>query len=99
MHILNLVLLALTAFLGRAWSHLILTYPGTRGNNLLSSGRTPDNQVPMDGLGVHYNNQTNELEYPYGMEWIYPCECFIAAPPATPGFVLNHQPSLACVLI
>jgi hypothetical protein len=54
-------------------AHLVLTYPGSRGNNLHDTGRLPDGSIPDDGLGVRYNNATHDLEYPYGMQWIYPC--------------------------
>jgi hypothetical protein len=67
-------LLAAAALVSQASAHLVITYPGWRGNNLHDSGKTPDNTIPEDGLGVHYNNQTHDLEYPYGMQWIYPCK-------------------------
>jgi len=54
-------------------AHLVLTYPGWRGDNLLTSGLTPDGQVPMGSLGANWNNQTNTYDYPYGMQWMYPC--------------------------
>ena len=49
-------------------AHLVISYPGYRGNNLKTSGTVPE----ADGLGVAYVN--NSYIYPYGMEWIYPCE-------------------------
>jgi hypothetical protein len=40
----------------------------------MTTGRTPDDQIPIGSLGVNYNNKTGEMEYPYGMQWMYPCE-------------------------
>lgn len=42
-----------------ASAHIVISYPGWRGNNLI----------------------TNET-FPYGMQWMYPCEC--PAPPSLP---------------
>ena len=52
-------------------AHLQLSYPGWRGDNLLTTGRTPDDQIPIGSLGINYNNGTPE--FPYGMQWMYPC--------------------------
>ncbi|KAF2397962.1 hypothetical protein EJ06DRAFT_116019 [Trichodelitschia bisporula] len=56
-----------------ASAHLVLVYPGSRGNNLITSGRTQDDQIPTGSLGENFNNATGEYEYPYGMQWMYPC--------------------------
>jgi len=72
-----MIRLSLVLALAACWSyvaaHLVITYPGWRGNNLITSGLEPDGSVPADGLGVFYDNKTESLEYPYGMQWIYPC--------------------------
>jgi hypothetical protein len=65
---------AAAALLTQVSAHLVITYPGWRGNNLHDSGRTAQDAIPEDGLGVHYNNASQQLEYPYGMQWIYPCK-------------------------
>lgn len=67
------LLSALAALFTISSAHLVVTYPGWRGDNLKDSGKLQDGSIPQDGLGVRYNNQSQELEYPYGMQWIYPC--------------------------
>lgn len=42
-----------------ASAHTVITYPGWRGDNLI----------------------TNET-FPYGMQWMYPCECLLDKPSA-----------------
>lgn len=59
------MLLAMVSFASLVSSHLVLTYPGWRGDNLLSNGSIEESS----GLGVGPNNS-----YPFGMQWIYPCE-------------------------
>lgn len=41
-------------------SHTIITYPGWRGDNLLTNGT-----IGVDDYGDH--------TFPYGMQWAYPC--------------------------
>jgi len=53
------VLLAV-AFSAVASAHSVITYPGWRGDNLIT-------------------NST----FPYGMQWMYPCEFLSARPPKT----------------
>jgi len=67
------LLLALAACWSNIAAHLVISYPGWRGNNLMTTGRTPDDQIPIGSLGANYNNKTGEMEYPYGMQWMYPC--------------------------
>lgn len=53
-------------------SHTVITYPGQRGNNLHTFGTPAD----TDGLGETTMgiNDTNPFgQYPYGMQWAYPC--------------------------
>ncbi|KAM3416199.1 hypothetical protein BST61_g7805 [Cercospora zeina] len=57
--------------LGFARAHTVITYPGWRGNNLHTTGELPQNNP--DTVGVDYNNSTGEYDFPYGMQWIYPC--------------------------
>ncbi|MCJ1286102.1 hypothetical protein MMC26_005445 [Xylographa opegraphella] len=54
----------LFAFLACASAHTVITYPGWRGDNLLSNGT----QAEANGLGVGPDNT-----FPYGMQWMYPC--------------------------
>jgi hypothetical protein len=70
----SLILTALATIVSQAAAHLVLTYPGSRGNNLHNSGNLPDGSVPQNGLGASYDNTTQELIYPYGMQWMYPCK-------------------------
>jgi hypothetical protein len=76
----SLLLVALATCISNAAAHLVINYPGWRGDNLKNTGNTADGGIPDDGLGVHYNNDTNELEYPYGMQWIYPCKSSPSSP-------------------
>jgi len=54
------LLAVLSAFVWIAPAHTILTYPGWRGDNLLSSGIA----------GVDDYTTGN---FPYGRQWMYPC--------------------------
>ena len=65
-------ILALLAAVTLSQAHMVITYPGWRGDNLNSNGTTPA-QNPTT-IGVDYVNGTNV--FPYGMQWIYPCESF-----------------------
>jgi hypothetical protein len=69
-------ILALAACWSNVAAHLVITYPGWRGNNLKNSGNVPEGSlnIPDNGLGVSYSNTSQELVYPYGMQWIYPCK-------------------------
>ena len=49
-------------------AHLVLTYPGWRGDNLAMNGTTAE----TDGL-VEKVLSNGSTVYPYGMQWIYPC--------------------------
>lgn len=55
-----------------AAAHVVITYPGWRGNNLHTNGTNADGSIPEGSLGIDYlGNGT--LGYPYGMQWMYPC--------------------------
>ncbi|KAI1875116.1 uncharacterized protein JN550_002545 [Neoarthrinium moseri] len=62
-----LFLALVSALLVVVQSHVVITYPGWRGNNLISNGSGDG----ASGLGVDYTG--SGLVYPYGMQWIYPC--------------------------
>jgi len=66
-----LLISALVALCTQISAHLVVTYPGWRGDNLHDSGKNDDGSIPDNGLGVFYNG--SDLVYPYGMQWIYPC--------------------------
>lgn len=88
---LSLLLCACCAAFANA--HSVITYPGWRGgylrpegmlslsltnvagDNLKTTG-TPPAENP-DTIGVDYVNGT--YEFPYGQEWIYPCETLCSA--------------------
>ena len=59
-------------FFAAAWTlataHTVIVYPGWRGDNLDTTSFVDQTQ----GLGVDYQN--GSLVYPYGKQWIYPCE-------------------------
>jgi hypothetical protein len=67
------ILSALAAVCTQVSAHLVFTYPGWRGDNLHSSGLTPEGTIPQDGLGANVDSN-GTLVYPYGMQWIYPCK-------------------------
>lgn len=48
------------SILNWATAHTVITYPGWRGDNLLSNGT-----VGVDDYKDH--------TFPYGMQWAYPC--------------------------
>jgi endo-1,4-beta-D-glucanase Y len=50
-----------------ASAHVVITYPGWRGDNLHSNGTVQD----TNGLDNIYT-QDGYL-WPYGMQWSYPC--------------------------
>lgn len=60
----------LLMLLGLAQAHTVITYPGYRGNNLHTNGTVTES----NGLGVAYDTKNGSYIFPYGMEWIYPCE-------------------------
>lgn len=66
------VLAVAAALLGRGTAHTVITYPGWRGNSLHTNGTLPQNNP--DTIGVDWNNETQQYDFPYGMQWIYPCE-------------------------
>ena len=63
--------LFLSTYTSLITAHTIITYPGYRGNNLLSSG-TP---ASTNGLGEANGS------FPYGMQWMYPCKSRPLVPP------------------
>lgn len=64
-----------------SWSsvaaHTVITYPGWRGNNLHTTG-TLNNNTPPDikpgSLGMNWDESTHQYTFPYGMQWMYPCQ-------------------------
>lgn len=61
---LSILLLLLSSI---SSAHIVITYPGWRGDNLNTNG-TDEQFAQSGGLGVGPNNT-----YPYGMQWMYPC--------------------------
>ncbi|OAG44277.1 hypothetical protein AYO21_01273 [Fonsecaea monophora] len=64
-----LTLLSLVSLIS---AHTVITYPGWRGDNLVSNGTT----VETNGLGQYAIGDSVEQQdylYPYGMQWMYPC--------------------------
>lgn len=64
------------ALLAVAHCHVEITYPGWRGNNLMTSGSIDS----TNGLGVGISDSGSDLVYPYGMQWIYPCKLYYSSP-------------------
>jgi len=67
------LLLTLAACWNFVAAHTIISYPGWRGDNLFTTGQTPEGTVPAGSLGQNYDNATGGFTYPYGMQWMYPC--------------------------
>jgi len=66
-------LLAFAACWSSVAAHLVLGYPGWRGDNLKSNGTNPDGSIPTGSLGTEWDNDTQSYLYPWGMQWMYPC--------------------------
>lgn len=58
---------AVLSWVGVVNAHIVIVYPGYRGNNLNTNGTIQD----TNGLGQAYVNGSEV--FPYGMEWMYPC--------------------------
>ncbi|KIW04666.1 uncharacterized protein PV09_04405 [Verruconis gallopava] len=67
------LLLALSMCWSYVAAHTVITYPGWRGDNLNTNGTNPDGSVPTGSLGMNWNPQTGGYDFPYGMQWMYPC--------------------------
>ncbi|KAI3337204.1 hypothetical protein HD806DRAFT_528776 [Xylariaceae sp. AK1471] len=48
-------------------AHVLISYPGWRGNNLYLNGTVQQ----TNGAGVAFSGSSTL--FPYGMQWIYPC--------------------------
>lgn len=59
--------LTLASLLSLAAAHVVITYPGWRGDNLHSNGTVAE----TNGLQTVLSGD-NYL-WPYGMQWSYPC--------------------------
>ncbi|KAI1344141.1 hypothetical protein F5Y15DRAFT_410992 [Xylariaceae sp. FL0016] len=60
-------LATLTFLVAAACAHVVMVYPGWRGNNLVLNGSVEE----TNGLGAGLSEAATL--YPYGMQWIYPC--------------------------
>lgn len=59
-------------------AHTVITYPGWRGNNLHTNGTNSDGSIPAGSIGIDYS-ENGTIGFPYGMQWMYPCQY---SPPA-----------------
>ncbi|KAL1311597.1 hypothetical protein AAFC00_001710 [Neodothiora populina] len=66
---LFLLCLSLALNLGVVSAHTVITYPGWRGNNLITNGTLPEHDP--SALGENYVD--GSYTFPYGMQWMYPC--------------------------
>ncbi|KAK3050749.1 hypothetical protein LTR09_008115 [Extremus antarcticus] len=64
-------ILAVAATWSTAAAHTVITYPGWRGNNLHTTGLLP--QFEASNIGINYNSGNDTYNFPYGMQWMYPC--------------------------
>lgn len=53
-------------------AHMVITYPGQRGNMLNTNG-TDENGHPPPGSSVINCTPDGKRTFPYGQEWTYPC--------------------------
>ncbi|KAI1324841.1 hypothetical protein F5Y16DRAFT_401967 [Xylariaceae sp. FL0255] len=91
------VAIALAVVISVIRAHVVVTYPGWRGDNLQLSGTVEG----TNGAGVGISS--GELVYPYGMQFIYPCGGLPQADNRTnwpvgggavafqPGWYTNHK--------
>ena len=63
----SMILLSLLSLLSLSSAHIVITYPGWRGDNLFSNGTVQDTNGLMD-----FETPSGRL-FPYGMQWEYPC--------------------------
>ena len=61
----TLAIFLATVYLSAA--HTVITYPGWRGDNLVTNGT-----VGVDDYSSH--------AFPYGMQWMYPCTSSLFPP-------------------
>lgn len=52
-------------------AHIVITYPGWRGDNLHTNGTVVDTNGLSNGFA---NDTTDGKLWPYGMQWSYPCK-------------------------
>ena len=65
----SILLIALLALASFSSAHIVITYPGWRGNTLHSNGTVDDTNGLMDFQPPGANGRL----FPYGMQWEYPC--------------------------
>ncbi|KAK4982458.1 hypothetical protein LTR66_009262 [Elasticomyces elasticus] len=63
-------LLVVAATVRLAAAHTVISYPGYRGNNLVSNGTVP--ALNPNSIGIDYS-PNGTVSFPYGMQWMYPC--------------------------
>ena len=66
--------LAVALYASLAASHIVITYPGWRGDNLWSNGTNQDGSIKPGSLGINWDTDNNSYTFPYGMQWMYPCK-------------------------
>ncbi|ORY62635.1 uncharacterized protein BCR38DRAFT_310444, partial [Pseudomassariella vexata] len=78
-----------------ARSHLLITYPGSKGYNLAVNGSVVD----TNGLSIGTDPDTDDPIYPYGEQWLFPCGGLPVSQnrttwPVTGNGALSFQPGL-----
>ena len=64
------LLILATLFTSYVSAHIVISYPGWRGNNLHTNGTVEE----TNGLAVGEASNGSSLVHPYGMQWEYPCK-------------------------
>lgn len=80
-------ILALLSLLTLAYGHIVITYPGWRGDNLHSNGTVQESN------GLETAPLDDKYIWPYGMQWSYPCT--LSGRPAVKTTVLTLSLSLS----
>ncbi|KAF2439230.1 hypothetical protein P171DRAFT_436549 [Karstenula rhodostoma CBS 690.94] len=67
-------LVSLAACASLAAAHIVIVYPGWRGNNIHTNGTVSDTDATIKpgSLGINYEGN-GTYGFPYGMQWMYPC--------------------------
>ena len=66
----TLRILLVSCWIALSRAHIVITYPGERGNNLHTNGTLPE--FDPHTIGIEYD-KNGSVAFPYGMQWMYPC--------------------------
>lgn len=82
-------LVSLVACASLAASHIVIVYPGWRGNNIHTNGTVSETDASIKPGSLGINAEANgTLGFPYGMQWMYPC----TLAPQVPNILTSSSP-------